>query len=97
MLRSLRKSDAELECVARVEAWTRARFGLGEDEAVLVAQVECSLPGCPPLETVVGFWPADGRHRHFKVFKPVEDVVEDDVPPSWLRDALVASDDADCC
>ncbi len=97
MLRPFRRSDAELDAVARVEAWTRARFGLHDGEAVLVAEVACSLPGCPPIETVVGFWPGDGRHRHFKVFKPVAEVAEDDLPPGWLRDALVAPDGMECC
>ncbi len=97
MLRPSRKSAAEFDAISRVEAWTRARFALGEDDTVLVAELACSLPGCPPVETVIGFWPADGRHHHFKIFKPVVDVVQDDLPPSWLRDALVAPEATQCC
>src|SRR6185295_2028476 len=31
---------------------------------------------------------SDERRHHFKVFKPVANVVEDDLPPSWLKPAL---------
>jgi len=58
-----------------------------------------TLPGCPPRETVVAFWTAEDRRHHFKVFKPVADVVSDDLPPAWLKDALVIppGGDCDCC
>jgi nitrate reductase delta subunit len=48
---------------------------------------------------VVAFW-TDGDKRHqFKVFKRVEEVVEDDLPPTWLRSGLVVDKDTgfDCC
>src|SRR5215475_14785772 len=83
----------------RVREWTRARFGLGAETTVLVAQVACQLPGCPPLETVVAFWTDDNQRHQFKVFKRVEEVAEDDIPPAWLKSALMVDEDADldCC
>jgi len=47
----------------------------------------------------VAFWTAEDRRHHFKVFKPVADVVPDDLPPAWLKDALVIppGGDCDCC
>ena len=82
----------------RIKAWTRKRFTLPTDATVSVAEMACGLPGCPPRETVVAFW-TDGETRHqFKVFKPLDAVIEDDVPPAWLKPAL-ASDglSPDCC
>lgn len=83
----------------RVREWTRARFGLGAEDAVLVAEMACALPGCPPLETVIAFWTADARRHHFKVFKPVSEVLPDDLPLAWLKDALAVADgfECDCC
>ncbi len=80
-----------------VREWTRARFGLGE-ETVMVAEIDCAVPGCPPLETIVAFW-IEGRRHHFKVFKPLPDVVEDDLPPAWLKGAIadVPGAGCDCC
>ncbi len=79
--------------------WTRARFKLSDDAAILVAEVSCAVPGCPPLETVIAFW-TDSETRHqFKLFKPVAEVVLDDLPPTWMKNALIAIEgsDLDCC
>lgn len=87
------------EAVGRVQAWTRERYGLPERATVMVLELECRRPGCPPLETVVAFWDEDDQRRHFKVFKPMGEVVPGDLPPSWLKDALCAepADDFACC
>ena len=86
---SPRRADA----AAQVKQWTRARFG---DVTVLVSEVESATPGFPPLTTVVAFWTAERQHYHFRVFKPLEDVVQDDIPPAWYREALAVSPGVDC-
>lgn len=93
------KKSGNQEAQERVREWTRARFSLAEDTAILVAEVACGLPGCPPLETVVAFWTADGKRHHFKVFKPVSEVLPDDLPFAWLKNALAVADgfECDCC
>jgi len=98
MLRFIKKSSANGETLDRVRAWTRARFALTEDETVMVSEVACAVPGCPPVETHLVFWTASGRH-HFKIFKPLAEVVEDDLPPAFMKNALIAFDsaDIDCC
>jgi hypothetical protein len=98
MLGFIKKSPDHAAALARVREWTRARFTLADDAAILVAEVACMLPGCPPLETVVAFW-TDERRHHFKIFKPVADVVEGDLPFAWLKDSLVVLDgfECDCC
>jgi nitrate reductase delta subunit len=81
-----------------VRAWTRQRFALTAEDAILVSEVACRVPGCPPVETVVAFWIGETRH-HFKFFKPAREVAFDDFPPSWLRNALAvpAGFECDCC
>ena len=96
MLRSLKKSAAHLAAADRVKDWTRARFGLAPDAAVLVAQVSCTLPGCPPLETVVAFWTEGDRRHQFKLFKPLVDVSEEDLPPAFMKNALAEADAIAC-
>jgi nitrate reductase delta subunit len=99
MLGSIRKSPSQLKALDIVAAWTRARFNLAPDAAVLVSEVTCSLPGCPPLETVVAFW-SEGNTRHsFKLFKPVVQVSEDDLPPRWMKSALIVPENfvPECC
>src|SRR5688572_30180185 len=92
------KGMAHLEAVERLKDWTRARFGLAGDEVVVVSEAEGTLPGCPAWETVVAFWAADGTRHHFKVFKRVEAMDCDDLPPPWMKAALaVHASDCPCC
>jgi hypothetical protein len=95
----VRRDAAYSEALDRVRDWTRAHFALADDVTILVSEIACAVPGCPPLETVVAFWTAADRRHHFKVFKPVAEVVRDDLPPAWLKDALVVppGGDCDCC
>jgi hypothetical protein len=98
MMRSRKLDPGHDAAVDRVRDWTRARFALTDDETVMVSEVACSVPGCPPIETHLVFWTAAGRH-HFKIFKPLAAVVEDDLPPAFMKNALVALEgiDCDCC
>jgi nitrate reductase delta subunit len=94
------RQDAEHQrALEQVRDWTRDCLDLAGDDTVLVSEVACARPGCPPLETVVTFWTRAGERHWFKVFKPVAEVVFDDLPQAWLKDALYASDPVDgaCC
>lgn len=98
MLQPAKPSPERLAALERVEAWTRERFGLPRDAQVHAWEVACAVPGCPPVETAVLFWIVEQRYQ-FKVFKPMVEVVEDDLPPSWFRRALAVAEgvDCDCC
>ncbi|HSN19487.1 MAG TPA: hypothetical protein VLS49_02345 [Usitatibacter sp.] len=98
-LRALRRDPAFFAARARVKHGVRERFGLGPDGAVEVRELEATLPGFPPRQTVVEFWDAAGMRHHFKVFKPLTEVREDDLPPRWMKDALAMPQgyDCDCC
>jgi nitrate reductase delta subunit len=98
MLGFIKKSPEHRAALDRVRAWTRVRFALPDEATIVVSEVACALPGCPPLETVIVFWERETRH-HFKIFKPVVDVVDDDLPFAWLKDALAVPEDfvCDCC
>lgn len=99
MLVPARRSPGRLEAVARVKAWTRDRFKLSDDATVMAVEIACGVPGCPPVETVVAFWAGDGTRYRFKVFKPIAEVVYDDLPYGWLLPALVDDDGLglECC
>jgi nitrate reductase delta subunit len=96
MLGFVKKSAAHKDALRRVKAWTRERFRLPDDAAILVTELACAVPGCPPIETVVAFWTDGDQRHHFKVFKPVAEVMEDDLPPSWMKDALVETEVFGC-
>ena len=93
-----KRSPKHLQMLDRVREWTRLRFKLSDETAILVSEIACALPGCPPLETVIAFWENEQRY-HFKTFKPVAEVVPDDLPFAWQKDSLAVSIDfvCDCC
>jgi nitrate reductase molybdenum cofactor assembly chaperone NarJ/NarW len=95
MLGFTKKSAADGAALDHVRDWTRVRFALARDETIMVSEIACAVPGCPPIETHVVFWTAAGRH-HFKVFKPVADVIDDDLPPAFMKDALVWAEGIEC-
>jgi hypothetical protein len=98
MVWSRSRSVAILAAIERLRGWTRTRFSLPEEAVVSVAEIACAQPGCPPLETVVAFWTAPGVRHQFKLFKTVTDVVEDDLPPYWMKNAIISGeDDISCC
>ena len=98
-LGAFKKTPEHLQAIERVQAWTRQRFSLPEEAPVLASELACAVPGCPPLETIIAFWTENGERRHFKVFKPVEQVVLDDLPPAWLKDSLcsIEGEGFSCC
>src|SRR5712691_5418372 len=99
MLQSFKKRPEHVAALDRVREWTRERFKLPDDAAILVAEVSCAVPGCPPLETVAVFWTGSETRHQFKLFKPVADVVLDDLPPAWMKNALVVVEGIgfECC
>ena len=82
--------------IERVKAYARERFRLSDHDTVMVTEVECGVPGCPPLETIVAFWTEETRRHHTKVFKPVAEVEPDDLPPWWMKDSLVGEEIFGC-
>jgi nitrate reductase delta subunit len=96
-MRRSKRAPEHSSAVTRVADWTRHRFALPEDCTLSVAEVACGLPGCPPIETVVTFWTAPDRRHSFKVFKPLVAVIEDDLPPAWMKDAIIRDDSPECC
>lgn len=92
----MRKPSGAGNAARRLCAQTRARFLLGPGDLVVASEMRSRLPGHPPVETLVAFRTEDGTRYRFKIFKPLAEVTEDDLPPRWLRPGLVDYGDADC-
>jgi hypothetical protein len=57
----------------------RHLLGVDDDTTVMVQQLTCAEPGCPPLETVIAVLPPDGPARRWTLHRPAEQVTEDDL------------------
>jgi hypothetical protein len=62
----------------------RSLLGLDEDTAVMVRELACTEPGCPPLETVIAVLPMDGEARRWTLHRPAERLTEDDLRAALL-------------
>jgi hypothetical protein len=98
MFAAVKRGPERLQIIDRLAEWTRERFKLPKEAVVSVSEIACPLPGCPPLETVVTFWVAEQRYQ-FKLFKPVAEVLADDLPYVWLKEALAVQEGVgwECC
>jgi hypothetical protein len=67
------------ERTSQIQAWVRDRLNLGEDAVVMVSELRCSEPGCPPLETLVAVLEGPGQRRQFKLHKPIAEITAGDI------------------
>lgn len=66
----------QAECI---KSWARAAWNLGDETAVMVTELECREPGCPPVETVIALLAEPGKTAHHKIHKAAAEVVQSDV------------------
>jgi len=64
--------------MAALKRWVREALALGDDDTVMVTELTCREPGCPPLETVVAVLRGPGRTWQFKVHTPVAALTDAD-------------------
>ena len=96
MFRRLGPIKDTLADISRVEGLVRDRFGIPDTDIILVSQDPGIKPGFPPLETNVIFFKDETRYR-IKIFSPVAEVSETDIPIAWLLPALEDTGDGECC
>jgi hypothetical protein len=81
----------------RIEDLVRSRFAVGDDQIVLVSEDDTQIDGAPERMTTVLFWTAGDLRHKVRIFKAADQIAEADLPPGWLRGALLDDGDADCC
>lgn len=85
-----------LKALRDLKRWTRERFDLAVDAPVMVVEAATTEPGFPPKVTVTSFWSKPHIRHEFRVFKPADEIAEADLPPGWMKDAIVADDNMSC-
>jgi hypothetical protein len=85
MLVGKRRGEGRAEAVRRVKAWVAAHAVMGENDAVMVTELQCSEEGCPPIETVLALLRPGHEPLKWKVHKPVVEVAESDVSDAIAR------------
>lgn len=65
--------------IARIKTWATEVLGVDHDATILVTELRCTEPGCPPLETVIAVLRDGGAPEQHKIHRAIADVVEADV------------------
>lgn len=65
--------------IDRIKSWTREIWSLGEDTTIMVTELECREPGCPPIETVIAVLEGPGVTKQYKLHKTTDEVSRHDV------------------
>jgi hypothetical protein len=73
--------------VERIKTWARTTWALSDDATIMVTELECREPGCPPIETVIALLEGPGKNTQHKIHKQAGEVSEADV------EALAAEED----
>ena len=63
--------------IREIKTWVAEVFGLDESTTVMVTELRCTEPGCPPLETVIAL--LDQSTRQFKLHKSAGEVTRSDI------------------
>lgn len=75
--------------LADLKNQTRQLLDLADDDIVLVRQLDCTEPGCPPVETVIAVLPPTGTTRRWTLHHPI-----DEITPDLLRLTLAEEPDS---
>jgi nitrate reductase delta subunit len=90
---------ANASALRRIEKEARVGFRLVESTPVRVEELAATEKGFPPRETRITFWTGNEAEHRYRVFKPATQVTGADLPPWWMKDALILDDFpfCDCC
>ncbi len=73
------KRTIQPEQADRIKDWTREVFHLNDETTVMVTELECREPGCPPVETVIALLKGPGNTQQYKIHKTVDQIGLSDV------------------
>jgi hypothetical protein len=65
--------------VEQIRGWVSERLKLGKDDVIVVSELRCMEPGCPPLETVIAIMAGADQRQPFKLHKGVADISAEDI------------------
>lgn len=79
LFKSQQQDQGRTAAIRRLKEVARVLLNAGEDDAVVVNELACTEPGCPPIETVIALLRAGDAPRQLKVHKPAVEVTADDI------------------
>jgi len=63
----------------QIRYWMRQNFGFAKEIPIVVKEVPCVKPSCPPIETAIVAVLKNEPPRHFKIQRPINEITFDNV------------------
>ena len=63
----------------QIKIWTRELFDPAGEATILVSELTCSEPGCPPVETVIAIFRGADESVKYKIHRPSAEITRADV------------------
>jgi G3E family GTPase len=63
----------------QIRYWMRQNFGFSKEIPIVVKEVPCVKPACPPIETAIVAVLRNEPPRHFKIQRPINEITFDNV------------------
>jgi G3E family GTPase len=63
----------------QIRYWMRQNFGFPKEVPIIVKEVPCVKPTCPPIETAIVAILKNEPPRHFKIQRPINEITFDNV------------------
>ena len=73
------RTRPDAAAVRRIKALVTERFGLPETTTLVVAELRCHEPDCPPVETVITARGSEGSVRDWRIARPLCDIETADI------------------
>ncbi|EFH80825.1 MULTISPECIES: hypothetical protein [Ktedonobacter] len=71
------QSDPRL--VEQVKSWVHQALHPDEDTSIMVTELRCSEPGCPPIETVIALLKTAHPTSQYKIHKTIAEITQEDI------------------
>jgi len=80
-----RNDEVRSSAMRALRAKAHTLFEAADDDVVIVNELTCTEPGCPPIVTIVAHLRVGSEPRQVKIHKPVVEVAEEDLRHAMLR------------
>jgi len=65
--------------IASVREWVERLFALPSETHIAVTELQCTEPGCQPLETAIVIIDGPGQTRMYKIHSSIADIQVEDI------------------
>lgn len=79
MLGMSSRSTGGGEVARRIKSWARDVFDPEGAATILVSELACSEPGCPPIETVIAILRGPNDTAKYTIHRPSAEITQADI------------------